>query len=674
MHPNAHSIMNANAIFLFTGLLLCISSNAQVELIEMRTPCHGGQSQGFSTAVKGDYVIFGGLDYTEIHRKCLNGYTCVWQGPPSTDVAISNTHFALGRAQGTHPGGDVWVGTLQALNDPLIQVAVDLNDFTSGQGDALAFAGNDLVVHTANAVRVFTAPAYSTSTQLVVNGLTATASLDADENGGYREVVVPTVSGVAIFRKGVNWPMTPTYFTFPNTYSLDVVLNDGVIAVSGFDVSGGTVMHFLRRNAGIWMHDLSESFVIPPGSLGEIAGYFHIAMDQGQLFVNDYIDGGVNMLKGFTRNWVFLNGNWTELGQIDENSSYSFPHSGSLGMDADDGVLSICDFPLQRYFLYRKLNSTEGGPTISSCGSLNDIPIATTQLQCSAIANATNYRFQFTTPCGYLRNMPTGNGIPSISINFLTHRLEPCMTYQVKAQAYVDGEWMNFGPECTMTTAGCQTPALQLAPDFCGATLSLDEWIQANRVLGGYSYQFEFTGIPGTMTAGYGPRYLATNVQTTVTPYDQDHPTSECPLDFYTLPLTACGSYHVRVRRVLGCSTQCGFGEWGPTCTISIDGNCMPLEPHGLNTRMAREEKFMVLPNPAQDGRLVILMTNFIQDGSVSISVRDASGRRVLQPRVLAVSDGEMRCELDMSGYASGIYFVGVDDGRQLLWQQFVLE
>jgi hypothetical protein len=635
------------------GLILLPARMTGQELFEHLTPTNTTQPQGTSVAVKGDWMVVGGHN-TELYRRCFGGYQLMWYGRSSGDVAIGDDYFAYGINQIGSDPSTIWVNRLDNPNGTPIQVPATLSSGFNmlTDGDQLAFAGNDLAIHTGSSVVVSTAPSFNSTTTLSASANSVFCSIDADMhtvNGTtYREVAILNEDGVSVMRRGSNWgnatevaSVTTSDYVDDLAWNLDVALNDGVLAVSSAQSSGGAVIGIIRRSGGTWGSVPEEVAV---ASSSSIPGY-HIALDTDLLIVSDYVDLQPD-LQGSAHVYTY-SGSWSFWGDLTDPSTPGSYFFGECGMDADDGHLAIMDHPTGTYYIYDRIQLDDtSAPTITNT-TLSNLS-SSTNLTCSTVTGANKYKFHFTTRCGYVRNVPTSN--PYLSVN--QTGIEPCATYDVQVAHSFDGgtTYSGYGPAVTFTRDGCDSSPFQLTATYCGAMLPpFNNTIESKKILPGHGYQFGITG-PGIT----GERVI-TSVQNAA--YQTAWPTYKVNMG----SLVASGVYSVRVRKISECYPSCTpEDEWSDPCDVTNNTDGMILQPGGFLTETDKEE-LSVWPNPSETGHVNLFLKDLSPASpSVQVQLLDALGKVVYRSSISTGGAQSLTTELDLGDLVKGLYVVQV--------------
>jgi hypothetical protein len=131
-------------------------------------------------------------------------------------------------------------------------------------------------------------------------------------------------------------------------------------------------------------------------------------------------------------------------------------------------------------------------------------------ISCDIAAGATNYRWEFTPQGGSaLPEYTRGSSNYNVRLSWVSGT-QLGVTYEVRVKAFVNGQWGEYGPMCTITTTSTvpltevhpnwtpNNPNTNAAYGFCGV-------VTANSVAGAEAYGWELTG-PNTLfaeTSGY---------------------------------------------------------------------------------------------------------------------------------------------------------------------------
>uniref|UniRef100_UPI00404A41C3 GEVED domain-containing protein n=1 Tax=Flavobacterium sp. TaxID=239 RepID=UPI00404A41C3 len=103
---------------------------------------------------------------------------------------------------------------------------------------------------------------------------------------------------------------------------------------------------------------------------------------------------------------------------------------------------------------------------------------------------ATQYRFKLVhVASGYEEEVVRPNSRFALAF---APGISPSTTYDVTVAAYLDGEWLPYGPVCTLTSPAL--PAVQLRPQYCGVNLpSLTSNFYSQVYAGAVEYRFKTT-------------------------------------------------------------------------------------------------------------------------------------------------------------------------------------
>lgn len=170
-------------------------------------------------------------------------------------------------------------------------------------------------------------------------------------------------------------------------------------------------------------------------------------------------------------------------------------------------------------------------------------------ISCNSVPGASNYRWQFTPQGGSpLPEFTRGSSNYNLRLGWVTG-IALGVTYEVRVKAFINGEWAEYGPMCTITT----TSVVQLTevhPNYApnnpntNAPYQMCGVIAALNVAGATIYEWELTGINTLFVQ-----------------------TSSYNLILSSVPgLLMSSSYQVRVRAQVS-----GFwGEFGPARTVEM--------------------------------------------------------------------------------------------------------
>lgn len=112
---------------------------------------------------------------------------------------------------------------------------------------------------------------------------------------------------------------------------------------------------------------------------------------------------------------------------------------------------------------------------------------------CNPIPGATNYQWEFSVPqSGFSLTIQRGFALNNFYLSWVTG-IQYGKTYEVRIKPFVNGEWMEYGPVCEITTPG-SIPYTKLRVADCGLTTNtLGQVIFCEMVAGALNYQWEFS-------------------------------------------------------------------------------------------------------------------------------------------------------------------------------------
>lgn len=184
--------------------------------------------------------------------------------------------------------------------------------------------------------------------------------------------------------------------------------------------------------------------------------------------------------------------------------------------------------------------SVHCGATMSSLGDY---------LYYNGIAGATNYRYQIVGP-GLNTVHVRGYGANNLILSHVSG-VQLASTYTISIAAFVAGQWLGYGPTCSISTPA-NVPTTQLLTSSCNVTVtSLSQWLFCTGVPGADNYRYEVTGSGGfsqVYTRGYGSTSFRIG---------------------FVSGISYNTTYNVRVAASINGS----FGAYGPTCTVTTPGS-----------------------------------------------------------------------------------------------------
>jgi hypothetical protein len=174
---------------------------------------------------------------------------------------------------------------------------------------------------------------------------------------------------------------------------------------------------------------------------------------------------------------------------------------------------------------------------------LNDV------ISCDNIIGSSNYRWEFTPQGGSpLPEYTRGSSNYNVRLSWVSGT-QLGVTYEVRVKAFVNGQWGEYGPMCTITTTS-EVPLTEVHPNWTpnnpntNTTYGYCGVVAANGVAGAAAYGWELTG-PNTLFAETSSYNLVLS--------------SVAGLQLNT-------TYQVRVRLLMSGS----WGEYGPTRPINL--------------------------------------------------------------------------------------------------------
>jgi hypothetical protein len=181
----------------------------------------------------------------------------------------------------------------------------------------------------------------------------------------------------------------------------------------------------------------------------------------------------------------------------------------------------------------------------SSCGitetSLDQV------LSCDYVDGSTQYRYELTDVSNgnVLTYVRTGNS-NDLQLTWV-NGTDYGKTYNIRVGVYAGGEWLNYGPACSVSTPA--TAVTQLQPAYCGITEnSLDQTLLCYSVAGATKYAYEVTDVATGSVYGYIRSGSSNDFQMTWIPN-----------------VTYGKTYSIRVAGY----TTGGWLAYGPSCTVT---------------------------------------------------------------------------------------------------------
>ncbi|MBK9455355.1 MAG: T9SS type A sorting domain-containing protein [Bacteroidetes bacterium] len=107
-----------------------------------------------------------------------------------------------------------------------------------------------------------------------------------------------------------------------------------------------------------------------------------------------------------------------------------------------------------------------------------------------------------------------------------------------------------------------------------------------------------------------------------------------------------------------------------PEILDGIDNNCNQIIDEGFNSlENLNNTGIIIYPNPANDKIILSIDNQFYINSSSNISIYDLAGKNILQ---IEIKSSET--EIDVSDYATGIYFVKVIVGGKQFEHKLIIE
>jgi hypothetical protein len=126
-------------------------------------------------------------------------------------------------------------------------------------------------------------------------------------------------------------------------------------------------------------------------------------------------------------------------------------------------------------------------------------------ISCDVAAGSSNYRWQFTPQGGSpLPEYTRGSNNYNVRLSWVSG-IQLGTTYEVRVKAFVNGQWGEYGPMCTITTSSV-VPLTEVHPNFTpnfantNSAYVLCNIVVANSVAGAEAFGWELTG-PNTLFA-----------------------------------------------------------------------------------------------------------------------------------------------------------------------------
>lgn len=301
---------------------------------------------------------------------------------------------------------------------------------------------------------------------------------------------------------------------------------------------------------------------------------------------------------------------------------------------------NVCTISMSSTVPTTQLNAT-------SCGATN--LTLSSSIGCTPVAAAVNYEYRVTNAQqGYTYVRQRGSSTTTIPLSWFAG-LQYGRTYNVEVRAQVGGDWGTFGSICTFTMqANPPSPTVT----NCGGPYPLTQPLFCTAVTGAQDYEWKFVGTQ-TFTRARGANLTS----------------------FYVNSITGFGpgTYQVSVRVKVG-------GVWsnvyGSACTVTFSSTARMQDPDAdaAATEAVPSLSLLIYPNPVGQG---IVPTINLQgaDGKVAtVAVMDVSGRLVTSYQV-TVEGNDYNTQLqNCEGIPSGIYFLNVTVGEEMLTTKFIME
>jgi len=258
-------------------------------------------------------------------------------------------------------------------------------------------------------------------------------------------------------------------------------------------------------------------------------------------------------------------------------------------------------------------------------------------LYCSAVAGATNYRYELTDQgTGSLIYYTRGTNSTNIQLVYVTG-VTYGKTYGIRASAYVGGTWLAYGASCNVTTPA--VPTTKLSAPYCNIVeSSFSQVLYCDAVTGATNYRYHLTD------QGNGNTYAYTRGNST---------------DFAMNWVTG-----VNVSRTYDVKVAAYVGTWlpyGPVCVVTTAASIMSdpgdvtLNDAGATERTISETggiSLNVYPNP-NDGHVYLQVNT-----STKVVVTNLLGESVHEGHLKEGTN-----ELYFLDTKPGMYIIRVSDG-----------
>ncbi|MGD1845631.1 MAG: T9SS type A sorting domain-containing protein, partial [Salibacteraceae bacterium] len=304
--------------------------------------------------------------------------------------------------------------------------------------------------------------------------------------------------------------------------------------------------------------------------------------------------------------------------------------------------------------------TTPAAPTTQLANSSCNTTVNTLNdwLYITSVPGATNYRYEVTGPNNFQQVYVRGYQWTNFRMAFVGG-LQNNTTYNVRVAAMVGGQWLPYGPACTVTTPGSGAGGTtQLITNQCGITMSsMQTYLFYDPVPGANNYRYEVTA-PGFSTV------YVRGYQWTIFRFDW-------------IPGVQPGvTYTVRIAARVGNT----WGNYGSACTVTTPGSSArtrvdDLQPtvDGLEAdeAMPQSLELLVYPNPNRGAFTLELVGSTTQQTRVELY--NPTGQLILSDQPVA---GEVyRREVSLeAGFAKGVYFIRLVNGEEIIHSKVIVQ
>jgi len=273
------------------------------------------------------------------------------------------------------------------------------------------------------------------------------------------------------------------------------------------------------------------------------------------------------------------------------------------------------------------------------------------KLYCVAVPGAANYRYRVVGP-GVNEVYVRGSASHLFKLTFLSASPQIGSSYSVEVAANVGGAWGNYSTACTITTPA-SVPSTQLAASYCGITL------------GSFGQKLFCVAIPGAQDYRY--RVVGPGVNEVYTRGSSSH---LFKLNYLSSALQVNSTYSVEVAANIAGT----WGNYSTACNVTTPASKLGFfgvdDPVTELESDEQELRMNVYPNPS-DGQFTLELETEKTD-NLRVQLLTVTGQVLFSDTQDGFS-GSYSQKLDVTGQASGIYFLRIQLGEEMTYRKLIV-